>query len=322
MKKINLILFIMNAFLLCLLFFLYDPFSFFPKTYEDSPLLLEYDIEQIKSLQLILETPNEKMKYNFKRMESIWYLSSREGEGFKIANFDSLDKIFNGLKNLHKFEKEKRTILDSEFWGDRRLSIVLGNGDGKLMEIEFGNCIQVVSECLVREKNSHIAYTLPYSFSSLLPDLKLTHFQTRSPFAGLSFSKIVKISYTLKGVETYSVYKDGEIWKTVPDLPGEVEKKNIIDLVTRLRNWSGDDAIEIDLKSRNKLSVSPLQSLAVEYINESGNKERISVDDIGSISPGKKIIEVNPFGQYISMPAFNWEYWHFYDIKQLLNSAD
>lgn len=322
MKKINLSLLIMNFFLVILLFFSFDPFSFFPKSYDDSPLLFPFEIEQINSLQIILETPNESKKMSFKQVENIWYLYGKEGEGTQLASFDSLDKVFNGLKKLHKFEKEKRKLSDAEFWGERHLTISIGDGEGKGREIEFGQCLQLVSECLVREKNSPVAYTIPNSFESQIPELNLTQYQTRSPFAGLSFSQMVKITYFLKGVETYSIYRYGENWKTMPELQGEVEEKSIIDFMTRLRNWSGDEAVDIDTKSKNRLSVKPIQSLAVDYLNALGKTERISLDDIGTLSPGKKLNEVKPFNQYISMPAYNWEYWHFFDIKQLLKKAD
>ncbi len=322
MKSLNRYLFVFNLFLIVGLFLLADPFVFFPKVYEDSPLFIRTQIDRIHKVALEFSDRNKVTKYSFVLEDKIWMLSDSEKDEKKIAEATSVAELLAKLKTYRKFEKTKKTIPENEFWGEIKISILLDEATGESINLEFGKCLHSESDCYVREFGSEDTYLIPNSIYTILTDLNPNRFLSKSPFQGIPLDSIVKISYLGADEHKYTIYKEKDVWKTDPVISGEIDEKRINELLIRVQSWKGDEVYTAISKEEKISSLKVIQRLTLEYQIENGEFKIISLKDLGYFSKNRKLIEVSPYSQYILFSAYNWDYWKFFDVRQLLKIVE
>ena len=322
MKKLIRYLFGLNIVLIFVLLLLIDPFSFFPKTYEDSASFISLKMQDVKRIEIFEKEKESVRQVTFMFEEGTWFLiSAGDSRKYKADNM----KVFGMLQfleGLHRFEKDRKILSDSEFNGEKEIQVSLFNEMGDQVSIEFGMCFQPKSECLVREKNSRISYILPKSIHEVIPNLNLEYYLTLSPFAGIKTNEIHQLTYFLNGVLKYSIFKEEGKWKTIPDVGGNLDESLIQDLFLRLGSWTGDKSFHDEKSDYDRTTSSPSQSILIQYQGETGNRKSISFEEIQKILGNKTLNIIKPYHQFVLMAPYSWEYWRFYDIKQLLVKVD
>jgi|JI8StandDraft_1071087.scaffolds.fasta_scaffold00130_21 hypothetical protein len=311
-----------NLILLIILFLLLDPFVFFPKTYEESPIFLGIDLKTVKTISLSESRFGNLTELSFSNEDGVWFMKNAEKSQKYMVDAGKVNEIFQNLGKIHRFEKSKKLISDEEFIGERMLMVEFSPQEGPSFSMEFGKCYQPKSECLVREKNSRQTYTIPHSIHEILPSLSLEVFLTKHPFGGIRTSEISKLSFHINGSVKYSVYKEKGNWKTFPEIEGKLNEKFIEDLLLRLVSWSGEKGVLLSAEKNEKLSQVTSQSLNVEFQDFSGATKEVSVEEVDFRFDNNKLNRINPYEQFIVMTPYSWEYWRYYDIKQLSATTD
>jgi hypothetical protein len=315
-------LFIANVLLVIVLIILIDPFSFYPKSYEDAPLYFSGNTDEVSSIVLEMKRLDAVDQLTFIKEQDGWFLFDKMQNSKWIAEHQKISKVIGDISKIHFYEKDKKIIQDDGFLGEVSLAIRLHENSGQDYDLEFGKCFQPKSECLVREKNSRITYTIPFSIYEAINDLSIENFLTKAPFSNLTENQITKIAYTWNGNLKYTLFKEKEEWKTFPEFDGEIEKKSLNDFMLRLTAWTGDAVLINERISKTQNSSSFIQSISVDYTTLLGEMKNITAIDVGNIGPNKKIILVKPFNQLVLMSNYSWEYWRFFDIKQLSKVID
>ncbi|MDZ4725962.1 MAG: hypothetical protein SH817_07385 [Leptospira sp.] len=321
MKKRNQILFWLNLFLLITYGFLQDPFSFFPKSYEDAPKFIKANIDQIKKLEITNVSGSKQNKISIWREGFAWYLKSEDDSIQKIPDRVKLFQFLTILDYIHKFEFDKMRIDEKMFWGESQWTLSIYIEDENAITLQFGKCLQLNTECLVKEIDSNSVYPIPYSIINELKKISEFEILTLSPFSNLNENSIERIEYSQDGIVKYSLWKEEEKWFTYPELNGEVNPKRIREFILRLTSWSGDMAVKNSVSYKEN-NFPQSQSLTVHYKNANAETKIMTVYDIGGIPGGKKAIYIKPFDQTIQVSYYAWEYWKFFDLKQLLMTTE
>jgi hypothetical protein len=311
-----------NASLVIIIFLQLDPFTFFPKSYAQAPPFLLSEIDQITEITVDLEANNQLTTLALRKSGIGWFLRDLLSNADFIGNSERVSIMLANLLELRRFENDSKLMEDSEFWGEEKLSIHLSRMGDKIINLQFGKCYQLNSECLVREENSKKSYTIPISIWPVLSDLRPDAFLTKAPLVNIRQIDVIGVKFSLSGKLIYELMLENNKWNITPELDGEINPLAVQNFIERLLDFAGDDAVSKENVPLGLRSVVPLQSITVKYMDDKLEKKEIILEDLGNTEGDKKMLAIRPFDQYILIPSYSWEYWRFFDTRQLLRQLE
>lgn len=316
-----------NLILFISLILLNDPFHFFPNTYETSPLFLEDDIEYLTQMEWKFQDEGSKVggkftpSFLFKKENNFWKIVG-EDQKEKIADLEKIKNILRYLNGMRRFDRDRMIFSSNQFYGDTTLRLTLFIGDIVLKELEFGRCFQIESECLMRELNSNFVYTIPFSMQKNFIGKDVAHFYSTLPFGYIKQEDVLKVTYNDGKEKGFILEKIGDRWQLTPALEGELDSQKVADFLKRVLSWSGE-SIPKGRENIKATSDQNLQALTVTYRINDESQTTISVyDQTNQGSKSGKVSVIMPYEQTLLMQNYSWDYWRYFDVRQLLTSID
>ncbi|TGN20985.1 hypothetical protein [Leptospira idonii] len=321
MKEQNKRIFILNLFFSLCLVVLYDPFNAYPKEYSKAPAwLTQSQIDSIDQIKVKWEDETDEYSFILKKEKSFWTYSEKENSEPLFCDQDKVILFLTALSGWKRFERDSKILKDEEFLKEGspgRLSLL---GEGKIiLDWEWGKCYRNQTDCLVRAKGASLSFQIPAFLPNHLGFSTDDFFLSDRPFFHISPKSINFVEYSLGGQIRFGIRKEKETWVLESEEKNKLNNSSVDSFLLRIVSWGGESGFLKKHLSPEFLSGKEIQKLKVGYLDEENQQEYIEAVDMGIFKGNYKLLRVEPRIQYIIMPSYSWEYFRFFDTKQLQN---
>ncbi|GBF50818.1 hypothetical protein LPTSP4_23450 [Leptospira ryugenii] len=317
MKRISILLSCINFLLLIVLFLSYDPFSFDPKTYEEGNLLFGFESDEIRALIIQVDKADEKKNVKISNQTGVWRIKRNWEETEKIPDPMQIQNFLSKLLNIREFpyKGDPSKLNLSEKFTSENIQIQLKSN--LMYDLHSFGCRTDLELCFLQIGADKTLYSYPLREQLPISIFFEESILDKQPFGSIPEDRLIAVEYHSNQRLVYSIHYLNGNWKIFPEVDGTADEMAIQQFFKRVRFWTSD-SVTLDKKFPTNARPTFVQYLRVLYRNDSGGESEIKLIDYGNIYKGKLLAEMYPYQQFYLFSAFSWEYWKFFDVKQLL----